>query len=561
MRKIFTLTKNELTKQLKTRWFAILMLVFFLFCFASPFIDKALSPGENIDDYQVEAELQEAKLGLEKQINAPDEKSSQILQSIQTKYWKKVIELYSPLRDTSCTHWRFEFANYVRTSYSLLLTYDAIDAGCSARTVIDYLDFQYLDDAQITTYQTADKAQKAAFRADAQKNYDTESAVFASNSDTQYTQYWIDSKTADITASKKEEHVIQNKLKKTPNDTSLLRELEALQNNIAIQQKMLALEQYRLDNNVAYLSSDWRHLTLNTKKEALNVLAESVLTEREFQSSEYTYEYKDYDTYLKDIQARKSDAEETVAIADKSLQDKTPHIEFLDESYTRVPVRESLGGCYVIIFFMVMVGGSAVSAEFSKGTIRLLLIRPASRTKIFLSKLFMLLIISFSFYFIAMLLSILGYGLSLGFGDLANPVYSTVRNGTAIEVVTQNFFSWLLSAFFVSFVSIVFFCAAALFMSTLTRNTALSVTFTVLGKVFAPLLVVLLLGYKQKWVIYTFLPYVEMSDFFVSGGMMPSYLQDFGIAVNLPMACGILLGFSVILTGISLIIFNKRDVS
>src|SRR5699024_1599427 len=74
-----------------------------------------------------------------------------------------------------------------------------------------------------------------------------------------------------------------------------------------------------------------------------------------------------------------------------------------------------------IIVIIVMIAGSIVSEEFNKGTIKLLLVKPYSRTKILLSKyITVLLTIIFTTITVIAMQTIVG-GLFFGFDDLKVP--------------------------------------------------------------------------------------------------------------------------------------------
>src|SRR5690606_26357656 len=86
----------------------------------------------------------------------------------------------------------------------------------------------------------------------------------------------------------------------------------------------------------------------------------------------------------------------------------------------------------VITLFTIIVGASSVASEFSWGTIKLLLIRPVSRTKILLSKYLSTIIFALVSLIILFVVSLLVGSIIFGFdGSQPHLVY---RDGEVHEV-------------------------------------------------------------------------------------------------------------------------------
>lgn len=124
-----------------------------------------------------------------------------------------------------------------------------------------------------------------------------------------------------------------------------------------------------------------------------------------------------------------------------------------------------------IALIMLILAGGMVSAEFSKGTIRLLLIRPHKRWKILLSKYISLLLLLLVLMLLVFVFSIVFSGIFNGFDGLFSSfVYS--RGGTPVQM---SFILFYLLKLLLSAAPGVVLLTLAFMLSSLTRNTAVSV--------------------------------------------------------------------------------------
>ncbi|WP_441895000.1 ABC transporter permease [Paenibacillus sp. YAF4_2] len=82
----------------------------------------------------------------------------------------------------------------------------------------------------------------------------------------------------------------------------------------------------------------------------------------------------------------------------------------------------------------MIIAGDIIAAEFSTGTIKLLLIRPSSRIKILLSKYLAMLLFSMVLLLILFVISFLINGILFGFNDMDLPLL----HFTGGQVVEQN---------------------------------------------------------------------------------------------------------------------------
>ncbi|MEW8986140.1 MAG: ABC transporter permease subunit [Bacillus sp. (in: firmicutes)] len=87
----------------------------------------------------------------------------------------------------------------------------------------------------------------------------------------------------------------------------------------------------------------------------------------------------------------------------------------------------------VITIFTIIIAGDSLAGEFSSGTIKLLLIRPASRIKILVSKYISFLMFGMLLLFILFLISVVVNGILYGFEYMDLPLISMTINGQILE--------------------------------------------------------------------------------------------------------------------------------
>lgn len=204
---------------------------------------------------------------------------------------------------------------------------------------------------------------------------------------------------------------------------------------------------------------------------------------------------------------------------------------------------------FVTIMIVIICSG-LMSREHQQGTIKLLLIRPASRLKIFFSK-----------YIFAILASIL----FLGFTYLMSAIiffFTTKMNPTAQLVVQSNkglkminVFEVLGQQLFANFIFIITFAILAYTLSVIFKNTALSLGVSFAFLFFGDLLIMFLQG-KTKLLEYFWPVNWNLSQYLPTN---PSKLVDKDLSFGFSLTYDIVI--LLIITVIAAWIFNKRDVA
>lgn len=271
--------------------------------------------------------------------------------------------------------------------------------------------------------------------------------------------------------------------------------------------------QYKLDKEIPPGNDDWRNVALNDKQSALKKIPTlKPIPQKEFEdNTELKTQYKTYSAYQKSVENELNKETEKLMIAEKSVNAEKPDMKYVADG-TRTKVLSYLWFSLVIAFLSVVISGGFIAREFQTGTIRLLLVRPKTRIKIALSKLFAVLIIAFVLYVAGTLLNVLSNGFMYGFSDLAFPNY-TISSGAG----GVSFFAYFVPKFLMCFVSVLFACAAAYLLSIVTRNTAIAVAIPLLLFVGA-LIVMSSIKYNSNaaWLAYTPVPYIDLSAYFIN---------------------------------------------
>ncbi len=224
-----------------------------------------------------------------------------------------------------------------------------------------------------------------------------------------------------------------------------------------------------------YEVDDWHYTEVkNTLTVAANSLSTNVIYDEDIYKKDYAENYKSYHRYVLSYEPAVKTANNAIAAIKYSFEKNIPisgndaksASEYLSTHIKIVNV--------VICLFMIVMAGTTMSNEFISGSIRLLLIRPRSRSKILLSK-----ILSVFFFGAGLMLVsfVVMSALNMGLCETKNLFAKTVMvhfsgKAYAISSVVLALFKCILSLFSVN-VMISF----SIFLSVLfTKGGVLAVT-------------------------------------------------------------------------------------
>ncbi|CAG9620599.1 ABC transporter permease [Sutcliffiella rhizosphaerae] len=209
-------------------------------------------------------------------------------------------------------------------------------------------------------------------------------------------------------------------------------------------------------------------------------------------------------------------------------------------------IDENLGLTSLITLFVVIIAGGMIASEFTWGTIKLLMIRPISRSKILVAKYLSVLVFMVIFLAIFFITSFITGAIAFGFDSTPFLLY---LNGEVYEVYPLLF---LLLKLGLQSIGIVMFATIAFMISSVFRNNSLAIGIS-LFLLFTGTQITALVSMKFEWAKYS--PFANI------------HFQTF--LDGMPMVAGVNFWFSVvmffiyfvILHVVSFLTFVKRDIA
>ena len=202
----------------------------------------------------------------------------------------------------------------------------------------------------------------------------------------------------------------------------------------------------------------------------------------------------------------------------------------------------------VITVFTIIIAGDSLAGEFSSGTIKLLLIRPASRYKILVSKYISFLLFSMLLLLILFVISIAVNGILYGFGYMDLPLISMNAEGQIIE---RNMVLNLWKTYMLGGVSTVMYVTMAFMISSAFRSSAMAIGFSI-GALFAGNIVMEALQ-RFDWSKYLLFANTDLTQHLTG--------RPFQEGMTLSFSMGVLAVYFLVFNLISWLLFTRRDVA
>ncbi|MFC4104142.1 ABC transporter permease [Paenibacillus xanthanilyticus] len=202
----------------------------------------------------------------------------------------------------------------------------------------------------------------------------------------------------------------------------------------------------------------------------------------------------------------------------------------------------------LITLFTVIVAGDSLAGEFSTGTIKLLLIRPASRLKILVSKYISMILFGLLLLVVLFVVSVLINGLLYQFKDMALPLVTTDAAGNAME---KSMVANLWQTYLLNGVSTILFVTMAFMISAAFRSSAMAIGFSIFA-LFAGTLLTELIQ------IYSWSKYVLFANLDLSMYLDGRPYQD---GMTLTFSILVLTAYFVVFNLVSWLVFTRRDVA
>ncbi|WP_219835826.1 ABC transporter permease [Paenibacillus sp. R14(2021)] len=204
--------------------------------------------------------------------------------------------------------------------------------------------------------------------------------------------------------------------------------------------------------------------------------------------------------------------------------------------------------CYLLItIFTVVVSAESVAGEFSSGTIKLLLIRPWSRSKILLSKYIALLQF-------ALLMSIFMFVCSYVLGLI---LFGAGGGATASEALgaanDSGPFSYMIQVYLLDYIGLIMIVTFSFMLSTLFRSGGLAIGLSMFIYFFGLIASGLLSMLNYKWVEYLLFLHLNLKQYLAS--------KEIAHGMTIGFSLGVLAGYYIVFVAITWFVFNKRDVA
>lgn len=236
--------------------------------------------------------------------------------------------------------------------------------------------------------------------------------------------------------------------------------------------------------------------------------------------------------------------ERSIAINEYRLTNDIPPLEsdslwsFMDDS---------TGIVSLISIFTIIIGAGIIASEYSWGTIKLLLIRPATRTKILASKFIATLLFALLSLVTLYISSFIIGGIFLGFGAVDQP-YLTYSGG---EVSETSMAVHYIIEYALASVNLLMMVTFAFMLSSIFRSSSLAIGLAIF-LMFTGSQLTFLLG-QYDWVKYILFANTDLSVYFDGSPITESMTLGFSVVT--------LLVYLIIFLLLSWLLFTKRDVA
>lgn len=321
-----------------------------------------------------------------------------------------------------------------------------------------------------------------------------------------------------------------NKQKAQTQDTEIIKGLNNEIENAKVEKE---IAEYRLEKNIPY-GVDYLNIALTRYQTSSGTLISYDLENKELDFEEQ----KEYNDAL------------TTKEESKYIIETGTDINKSDSLKGSLQYFYSQYGVFIIVV-IIMIAGTIVSEEFNKGTIKLLLVKPYTRTQILLSKFLTVLIISAFVIVSTILMQILVGGILFGFESLFEPV--VVYNLSTNVIQEMNILAYLGIQTLTQLPIIILLATLAFAISTIFSNSALAITVSLLGYMGASIINQLAIAYNLTFMKYFVTMNWDLSQYLFGG--LP-YMEGMNLITSI-IICVVYLLIMLIPT---FIIFKKRNI-
>jgi ABC-2 type transport system permease protein len=202
----------------------------------------------------------------------------------------------------------------------------------------------------------------------------------------------------------------------------------------------------------------------------------------------------------------------------------------------------------LVTLLTVIVAADSVAAEFTWGTIKLLLIRPATRTKILLSKYAATLQFALFLLILLFLGSVLANGIAYGFSGWSAPSLSAGVDGTVHERLAALD---MLAVYGLKAIELVMVVTLAFMISSVFRSAVLAVGLSIFLMLLSQPITYILL--QWNWGKYFLFANTDLTQY-MNG-------QPLAEGMTLGFSVTVLLVYFIAFNALSWLVFTRRDVA
>lgn len=215
---------------------------------------------------------------------------------------------------------------------------------------------------------------------------------------------------------------------------------------------------------------------------------------------------------------------------------------------------------FFLPLIIILVASEAISGEYSLGTIKLLLIKPFTRTKLYLSKYIALMLYGL---FVFVFLSVIGFGIGglfVGYGgagltriigqariDLGREYGFMIDYSSAYLVSNFQYLLYILGLFMLTLAVTIAF---SMLVSVFTKSATISLVAT-MGLIFVGQIVSSIF-YQKTWVKYLLMPHFNIISHLEGNFWFPG--------VTLAFSIGALVIYAAVCLGAGIFGFKKKDI-
>ena len=558
--KLFSLTYNELVKQFKKPSIKLLSILILVAAIIFPIAINSIPENRYYKSIMESNKflLQDAESYLE---SLKDDKTQK--GKIKFEYAMKNVEERKLYVENEVGHrdWREKEIENYRNVSSNLAAIEFVLEGYEKDIVLENL--QDNDSNEVEKYFNMTLAKKKEIEANFIAEKEKIKNIILNNDYIAHTQEEINRTNSQIAQLNSCISEYEKLMKKNPTDEAgkaKLLELEKKSKDAKIRipqlQQDIAVMKFRFDNKIDYDLNNWKNNSIQQIENELIELRYPMLDEKQY-SSQASLEGVEmtYDEYVKNFNKKREVTINQIKELWYGLENNIPVLNQIKDA------RSVLDGGYEIfvvlaVIMVIIIGGGIVATEYSKGTIRLLLIRPVSRWKILLSKLLAVLIVGIGVVFIGIATLYISTGVVFGFETYKTPLLDTI-NGSIVHL---SYIKFLLSKIMISCSSLVFIATLVFLISTVAKNTALAVAISMMLYLGAVPATDMLISLKQTWIISTFIPYINVSYLRLIPSTQQMLSQSFGMQLEYTQGAIQLILISIVMLLITFITFIRRDV-